>query len=236
MGALVPESAQALRLHTEIALKQALESVQEDDRKQVDFLVIGADTKLETPIPEIRSEHKRAVETAELILDAIQATMKEYQLDLSQLLNKTGRPIELSSGRLRDLRMFEDCPKFVSFLKEKYGTGIEFWEAYEDDLEKETREKMGAEGPDEIARRTHDYLRVVTNAMKSYHSLHPGRRVMVWVEGHYDNLSPYLKQATGMKRTDYLPIDHGAVVAIHVARDQKVTAQIQGLSYDLSLA
>jgi hypothetical protein len=236
MGALIPGSAEQIRFETEASLKQALESLEPEERKQVDFLVIAADTELETPMEDVRSTHKRAVETAERVLAGIEMSIQEHDLDRSQLLNKRGLPIELSSGRLRDLRMFEDTPEFVKFLKDKYGTGMEFWQAYEDDVEKETREKMGAEGPDEIAKRIDSYLKVLANAMKFYHVKHPNRRVMIWVETHYDTLSPFFKSKTGMKKTDDLPVDHGAGVAIYLGKDGKATSQIQGHSYEFSFS
>jgi hypothetical protein len=127
---------------------------------------------------------------------------------------KTGKPIELSSGRLRDLRMFEDSPEFVQFLKNKYGSGKEFWVAYEVAKERETRLAMGAEGPEDIANRVDAYLKVVAKAMKSYTALHPGRRVVVWAVSHYDCISPYVKkQVAQLNETDFLdnyfPIEQG---------------------------
>lgn len=237
IGALVPEAAEQVRVHTKESLDRVLESLDPEERKNIDILVVAADTKLETPIPKIKSGHKRAVETAKQVIVGLKESMREFFLSEAQLLNKSGKPIELSSGRLRDLRMFEDSPEFVQFLVDKYGTGREFWEAYENDAERGTREKMGAEGPDDIAERVRDYLKVLANAMKFYHESHPGRRVVVWAVSHYDTISPFVKRnVTNMETTTYLPIDQGAGVVINLGKDQKASTQLQGNHYDLSFA
>jgi len=133
--------------------------------------------------------------------------------------------------------MFEDSPEFVHFLTDKYGTGQRFWEAYENDVERETREKMGAEGPDDIADRVKGYLQVLTRAMRSYHESHPKRKVIAWVESHYDTISPFLKRdVASLEKTDYLPVDHGAGIVINVGKDQGASTNIKGRRYDFSLS
>lgn len=237
MGALIPEAAEQVRVHTRESLDRVFQALDPEERKSVDILVVAADTKLETPMPEIKSDHKRAVETADQVIGGIKECMRALSLSETQLLNKSGKPIELSSGRLRDLRMFEDSPGFVQFLVDKYGTGQNFWEAYENDTEREARERMGAEGPDDIAERVRDYLGVLTNAMKFYHQSHPGRRVIIWAESHYDVISPFIKRHVAkMEKTDYLPVDNGAGVVINLDKNQKASTQIRGNRYDLSFS
>ena len=122
---------------------------------------------------------------------------------------------------MNDLHMLKDSPEFVEFLKNKYGTGHEFWKAYEDDSERKTREAMGAEGPDDIAKRVGEYMGVLANAMEQYHKQHPDRRVIVWVESHYDAISPFIKHAAGMDNTDYLSVDNGAGVVVKLGKVEK---------------
>ena len=238
MGALVPEAAEQVKIHTKESLDRIFQSLSPEERKGVDMLVVAADTKLETPMPDIKSEHKRAVETAEQVIAGIKQSLQEFSLPETQLLNKSGKPIELSSKKLEDLRMFEDSPKFVQFLVDKYGTGLEFWVAYEDDVERETRKQMGAEGPDDIAKRVDDYLTTLANAMKSYHQSHPGRRVIVWVESHYDTISPFIKlRIAKMEKASYLPVDNGAGIVITLDKDQnEASTVIKGNRYDFSLS
>lgn len=236
MGALVPEAALEVRLKAKDFFGELFQSLGPEEAKTVDILVVAADTKLETPVPEVKSDHKRAVETAEQVVAGIGESMEESSLPETQLLNKSGKPIELSSGRLRDLRMLEDSPDFVKFLTDKYGTGNEFWAAFESDMERETREEMGAEGPDDIADRVEKYLKVLTNAARSYHQHHPGRRLVVWAVSHYDTISPYVKKhVAGMEQTDYLPVEQGAGLVINVDKNEKAATKIQNHEYNLKL-
>ncbi|MEK7621126.1 MAG: hypothetical protein AAB395_02105 [Patescibacteria group bacterium] len=222
IGTLIPEAAEHVKVQTKESLDNILSSLSSEERKKIDFLVVAANTKLDTPLgEEIKSEHKRAVETAVQVLAGIKKSMNEFELSDSQLLNKTDEPIELSSGRMNDLHMLKDSPEFVEFLKNKYGTGHEFWKAYEDDSERKTREAMGAEGPDDIAKRVGEYMGVLANAMEQYHKQHPDRRVIVWVESHYDAISPFIKHAAGMDNTDYLSVDNGAGVVVKLGKVEK---------------
>lgn len=236
LGTLIPESAEQVRKKTKEFFDQIFKSLGPEKIKNLDILVVASNTKLTTPMPDVKSEHKRAMETGEVVIAEIKKSMAEFSLPQVQLLNKSGRPIELSSGRIGELHMFEDSPEFVNFLRNKYGIGKEFWVAFEDDAEKETRERLGAEGPDEVADRLKDYLKTLANAMKLYHQLHPNRRMIVWAISHYDTISPFIKRhVAGMPKTDYLPIDNGAGIVINIKKDQKASAEISGNYYDLSL-
>ncbi|MBI4276646.1 hypothetical protein HY629_02280 [Candidatus Uhrbacteria bacterium] len=237
MGALIPDAARAVERHTRESIDRMLRALPPEERGAVDFLVVAADTMLDTPIPGVKSHQKRAVATAAHVLAGIQASMTEYGLTPTQLLNKTGKPVELSSGKLRDLRMFEDTPEFVRFLTEKYGTGQAFWAAFENDDERAVREQMGAEGPDDIARRVEHYIALLMRAMTSYHHAHPERRVIVWAVSHYDTISPYVKKSiVGMEKTDYLPVDQGAGIVITVKQNETASTKIQGKMYPMTVS
>jgi len=87
MGALVPEAAEQIRIHTKESLDRLLQPLNPEERKKIDFLVVAADTKLETPDLRIRSDHKRALETAEQVIAGIKEVMKEFSLLSTQLMN-----------------------------------------------------------------------------------------------------------------------------------------------------
>ncbi len=238
LGALMPEAAEALRRNTIEILRNGLASLSPEQKKQVDFLVVAGDSVLGALEPELKSSgqpYKRAVDSAQEVLKAIEACIDEYGLDRTQLLNKSGKPIELSSGKLRDLLIFDDSPEFVQFMRDKYGTKKEFWVAYEDDVEKETREALGAEGPREIAERIRGYLRVLANAFDFYHRKHPERSVIVWAVTHYDSISPFVKSQTGMKMTDYLGVDKGAGIVVRLKPGALPESTIGGHRYEFSL-
>lgn len=239
MGALVPEAAEKVHIRAQEFFDKTFAELGEE-AKTVDILIVAADTKLDTPVVGIKSEHKRAVETANEVISAVKKSMEKFSLSPEQLLNKTEKPIELSSGRLRDLRIFEDSPDFVQFLKDKYGPEKGFWVAFEVDKEKDKRLEMGAEGPEDIADRVDAYLKVVSRAMRSYVELHPGRRVIVWAVSHYDTVSPFVKKyVSGLDKTafhdEYLPIDQGAGVVMVVGEDGVARTKIQGKEINVSL-
>lgn len=239
MGALLPEAAEKVRQHAKKFFEDMF-SMLGEDAKITDILVVAADTKLETPIDGVKSHHQRAVETAEEVIVGLKEAMEAFSLEQKQLLNKSGKPIQLTSGRLRDLRIFEDSPEFVNFLKEKYGQLKEFWVAYEVDKEKEIRIKMGAEGPEDVADRIDSYLRVLANAAKAYEESHPGRKLIVWAVSHYDTISPYIKKHISQLdetsfHDDYLPVEQGAGIVMVADKQGNAETKIQGQKYQVSL-
>lgn len=238
IGALVPESAERVHLQAKEFFEQVFNSLTPEERKTIDIMVIASDTKLVTP-EGLRSPHQRAIESAEQVLAGIREAMQEHGIEENQLLNNAastdGKPIE--QAPLRDLLATEDSPEYLNFLKEKYGTGVEFWQAYENDTERETREQMGAEGPTEIADRLDYFLSRTTESMNACHRSNPGRRLITWVVTHYDTISPYLKRhVTKMDQTMYLPVDHESGIVINIDREGQAKTAISGQEYEIDLS
>lgn len=230
-GSLVPEAAQQAREHACRFFRDIFEGLSEEERATIDVMVLASDAALITPSGK-NSHHKRGVETAEVVMEGLKAAMKEFSLPEEQILNQ-GRTVEVSE--LRDLRMLEETPKFVQFLVEKYGTGRGFWVAYETDAEKETRIRMGAEGPEEIAERVSYALSVREQIAREYHKAHPGRRLIMWAVSHYDAISPFVKRnIAGMDMSAYLGVDHGAGISLHIDAQGKGTCEIQGNKIEFS--
>ena len=154
---------------------------------------------------------------------------------VSQLLNKTGRPIELTSGRLIDLKVWEKSPEFMQFLYDKYGDSKELWVAYEEDRHRDVRERMGAEGPDDIADRVGDYMATLDHAMKLYHIEHPGRKVVVILNTQYDSAAPMIKKfVSEQPLEDYVQIEKRGGIVFKVDPDGAMSANIQGHEYPVS--
>ena len=231
-GALLPESAKKTEENAERIFNTIFENLGNKDKHSVDILIVAANTSLLTPDGS-SSTHKRALETAEAVSKGVYSSMTKFGIPDSQLLNKNGHPVELRSGILTDLKALEDSPKFIDYMVTKYGTGQEFWETFEADIEREKRIEMEAEGPNEIAERVDSYIRVLNNALDFYHTNHPGRRVVAVVIGHYDNLSPYIKRMLNKNMEDYLPIDYGSGIQIEIKADRKRVAHIEGLEISL---
>lgn len=237
-GTLDAGEAEATQAQSKDYFDQIFKDLSPEERAKIDILVVAGNASLRMPNGK-SSPHKRSVETAEHTLTGIKASMEEHGVDASQLLNKTGKPIELSSGRLIDLKMFDESPEFVNFLKDKYNytqdDPLPFWEAYEDDREKVIRERMEAEGPKDIADRVGDYMATLDNAMKLYHQSHPGRKVIVIANSQYDSISPTLKKyVTGQSMGTFLPVDYRGGVTFEVGADGSMSTSLQGHEYSVS--
>lgn len=243
-GALDAGEAEQTQLESQAAFDELLGNMTDEERKTLDILVVAGDSKLFLPDGR-RSEHKRAVETADAVLKGIRKAMGKFSITEQQLLNKEGQSIELSSGSLKDLYMLENSD-FVKFLIEKStkdGVFDEkmFWTFYESDKFAKERMEMKAEGPLDIAKRVNEYMGTVANAMKHYHEKHPGRRVIVWAVSHYDSISPFLKKhVAGMTKQTfldtYLPVDNRAGVVLNLRKGSlNATAQIKEREYNVSL-
>jgi len=243
MGELELEAAEQSKLDAEKYFNAMLESLEEKERKEIMFLVVAAKSEWEIPTDEggIKCGHKRAVETAKKVIEGIKNSLDKFSLSEDQFMtqsNREGRPSVIKK-KLTDLLMFEDSPKFAEFLNTKNPlTGdkekdLHYWLAFENDEYEETRIEMGAEGPDEIANRIDSYIKLVEKSMKNYHKRNPNKRVVVWIDTHYDTISPYVKRViAGLEKTDWVSVDSGAGIVIKLGKDQAIT-NIQGKDYDL---
>ena len=248
-GALKPEAAQATYEHALAFFEGIVGSITETEKGSLDFLVVASDTTLITPV--ITAEHKRAVETADQVMRALKETMMKYSLPDEQLLNKSGQPIELESGRMTDLEMMKKNPEFVEELKKRHtkdGVFQEFgkdgfWAEYEIDPQElqQLRAEMGnVEGHGDAGDRVHDYIRVLVRALALRHERHPGRRTVAVAVGHYDSLSPWLKRHVVNEDfpdfTQELPIEQGAGVVLKIEPDSNYAeTAIQGNPYKIPL-
>lgn len=235
-GALVPESVEQALEKFENNFDEMFESLSPEDREKLDFWVIGSDFKMMLPDGGV-SEHRRGYETAEVVIEALKKSMEKNKVASDQLLNESasgGAPTE--APELKDLRAIDESPQYIDFLRKKYPGDVEFWDAYEGDVEKETREEMGAEGPDEIADRMKDYLTMATNLSNKFHSANPERKLMIIAASHYDSISPYLKRhVADMDKDVYLPIDNASGVTFQIDKESNAKTKIHGKEYETSL-
>lgn len=230
IGELTPEAVIQARQIARQYIADTLEKIPPEERKDVSILVVGAGTKLLTETG-MQSDRKRGVETAQVVLSETEDVLEEMGLSKDQIINKPRnlngengerRPSEVS--KLQDLNFLKDSPEFTDYLKEKYGTGAKFWIAFEEMFEEEKRIEIEAEGPEQIADRVNEYLGVLANGLKFWHKRNPGKRVLVWVVAHRDNMGPFFKvkvSKTGQqaKPEDYLNIRKGGGFVIDVDPD-----------------
>ncbi len=207
-------------------------AVPEDQRKGVDILVVASDTRYE-------SGGYRSMETAEQVIKAVNDEIEQRRLDPSQLLNNSGnfrgdtgpRPMK----KLQEPNMFVSSPDFVKFLADKYGDrNSDFWIAFEQDKEKEAREEMKAEGPDDLADRLKFSTSVFARYANIYHKSHPDRRLIIWAVTHSDTISPFVKrEILSAGKEVPLGVDYSAGFAINIDREGNRNSIIAGNKYQL---
>lgn len=233
VGSLTEEGEELVYTSGKDFFAKLLESIPESERRDVDFLVLASDTQYE-------GGGRRSMETAEQIMKALKEELRDLDLDENQILNISaniageGKP--RATEKLREPQMFNNSPEFVNFLKEKYGDlTLDFWIAFEEDTEKETREKMGAEGPDEITDRIQRMVEILSRYSSFYHKKHPNKRLVIWAASHYDTISPYVKREVfGTGKGTPLGVDYGAGISIHLDRQGKGKVRIADKDYEMS--
>ncbi len=230
VGSLSEEGREDVEALAGSFFEQLFESIPESERKNLDILLLASDT-------QYRGGGRRSMETADHVMEAAKEKIEKYGLGGNQLLNATGR-FHGDGGtrpepKLREPQMIENSPEFLDFLKSKYGDmGRDFWIAFEEDREKEAREQMGAEGPDQIADRLSTVVETLSRFSRFHHDKNPGRRLLIWAVTHYDTISPYTKREI-LRTTKEAPlgVDYGAGIVIKIDEKGERKVQLSGDEY-----
>lgn len=240
-GSLTPEAQQAEYEAAKKFFQQQLDSVPEAERSKVKLLVIASDTHYQGN----KDAGQRSTETANLVLKAAREVLVEYGLSEDQILNDTtnikgggeARPTPI----LREPKAFDETPEYIDFLKDKYeknteyGESSKFWQAFEGDWEKETRQEMGAEGPDEMADRLKRSLAILSRYAKFFHHNNPDSRLIIWATSHYDTISPFVKrELMGLDKDRFLGVDYGAGITIKLDASGDADTTINNKNYKIS--
>lgn len=246
-GALTPEAVEKTRNDAKTYFERILNSLPPDERGQLEILIVASDAPLIAPEgSEFNSPHKRALETAAAVMRGAHEALQELNLSEDQIINSSLPAIRSRAGEgskdiaefaeLEPLQILRKSPEFVKFLKEKYGVGKDFWAAYEADKEKAEREKLGAEGVEDIAERMGHIIKLLTRYGRMIHSRQKDKRLIIWAVSHYDSLSPFIKKKVlGKPTTDYLPIDAGGGITLEVDKEGKAKTELGGKKIDVRL-
>jgi len=235
-GSLVEGEAANIYEQTLALLRSKFDGLLEEDRKDVTFLVVASDTSYGN------AKGMRSFETAAEVSRAIRDIIQEYGLSPSQFLNiRSKRSREAESAQpainktIREPQMFENSPEFVAFLKEQYGD--RFFAAFESESEylKGVREKMGAEGVEDILERYSKFMDILRNFSDVRHEKNPNERLLIFPVSHYDTISPYVKEKIMRLDTKeyYLPVEYGAGVSINIDPKGVASSVVGGRKYIL---
>lgn len=263
-GSITPESGEDLRRQAEEYVRSLIESVPEEERRGVKFLFVASDT-------QYKDAGRRSYETGQIAEAATYDVLESMELDPSRQIVNLDPQVRLETvegeaggprpmARLREPE-FLDSPdrRYFDLLKEEHGMpGPAFFDAFESDQHAAKREEFGAEGPDDIARRVDRTVRqlarvghrMVNPVGDDGELLPPTDRMVVWATTHYDAISPYAKEQTGVlghldaanqQRGDkttkdyYLGVELGAGVSIKVDKDLHATSVIGGQEYEIAV-
>jgi hypothetical protein len=235
-GSLEPEEAKKSHDQTVEILRNKLSGLSEEERKNVDILVVASNTDYG------KAKGMRSFETAAEVVRGIAEVIEEYGLDKNQLMNsrtgvseKAQAVVPSKNTTIQEPRFLSQSPEFVEYLNSKYGNQTQkFWQAFEEDWDEEERKKLGAEGSKDILARYNKFIEILRNFSQQYHKKNPGKRLIIWPVSHYDTISPYVKNTVA--KTDpnqFLPVDYGAGISLNIDKDGKVTSKIGGNEYSL---
>lgn len=244
IGALYPDQAAAFEDQITDYMDTLYDSIPEAERSDVDVIVLAGEADLVTPGTDgLRSHHQRALETGDRAIAGIKEAMLRHNISAdTALTTHNGRPIAVNT--LDDARIMHPLAgegndeAYLEHLISKYGAGRKLWQVFEDDTEKETRLRYGAEGPSDIAART-DYMVSVCSTIAALHQARsPEKRVVVFAVGNYDNISPWVKAHVARinPAEGFIPIDKGGGLVIVKTDDQdSATTTIGGKTYDVDV-
>ncbi|MFA6184313.1 MAG: hypothetical protein WC682_04395 [Parcubacteria group bacterium] len=236
-GSLEREDAKKAYEQTVEILTNKFEDLSGDERKNVDILVIASNTDYG------KAKGMRSFETASEVVKGVLDVFKKYDLNKNQLLNsrtgvseKNDSPVPTKNKAIQEPRFINQSPEFFEYLKSKYGSLTQqFWQAFEEDWEKDERKKLGAEGPEDILMRYNKFIETLKNFSDYYHKKHSGKRLIIWPVSHYDTISPYTKNKVAeMNSNNYLAVDYGAGISLNINCKGKVSSKIQGREYEIT--
>lgn len=247
IGALYPEQAAEFADRAEAFMDRVYRDLPEDERQEVDVVILAGETDLVTPGPEgINNPHQRALETGDLAIEGIKKSMLKFGVDQKNALTtQHDRPI--ATNQLNDIGLLHPFglqpdgvsgdDVYLEYLINKYGTGREFWMVFEDDTEKDMRERLGAEGPTEIADRTNYLIDICSTIANIHQQDDPDKRVVVFAFGHYDNFSPWVKKhLLGIDPAEgFVPMEKGSGIVIKKSSDNTATTNIGDRTFPVNL-
>lgn len=233
-GSLTEE---AVRLETESAVRyfnELLDALTPEERNETYVLFVASDTGY-------ADGGRRSYETVTIAEEVARTILVEKGVSSANILNISHKLEGQGSPRpmtqLREPQLFGESPDFVKYMRDKYGDlGKEFWIAFEEDVEKETRLSMGAEGPDEIADRMKKAVKILTRYASLFHMEKPNSRLVIWAGTHYDTISPFVKRDVLRKdKAAAVFVDYGGGVTIDIDSNNTAIVNINSEQRALDL-
>lgn len=234
VGSLTEEAIQAETESAASYFTELFNTLPEEELKNTYILFVSSDTKY-------ANGGKRSYETVSIAQKVAETFLDEKGVSQANILNNSHRLKAQGSPRpmaqLREPQVFDESPNFIEFMKGKYGDlGKDFWIAFEEDVEKEARLSMGAEGPDEIANRMKIAIRVLARYSSLFHVSKPDSRLIIWAGTHYDTISPFVKRdVLHREKTSAVLVDYGGGITIDINDNKGAIANVDEQQYPIDL-
>lgn len=234
-GNLTPRGHEATREESSERLTKIIESIPENERQKLFFLVLGSDSTYP-------GKNARAMETGTIFSEEIIKILEKYNIDKNNFLNyaRAYKNTKQSEPRpTANLRISPDIDKnspFGRYLAELYPENPDFMQAFDRDKEKDVRLKMSAEGPEETADRFKKFLLVLQRYSGIFHKANPDSRLVIVNFTHYDTISPFIKKELLQEPIGerYLPVDFGAGISVKIDASGKMKTTINQVDYELT--
>lgn len=229
-GGLIPESIEQQKFVVMSFIEQLKKSFSVEELQNTYFLFTSSNTVS-------TNDFKRCIETTNIVIETLKKFFKEndiptnHIINLNETSNYKGKVHE--SKELTEPKMFIDKTGYYEFLSEKHnGINIDFWTDFEEDLEKEKREELGAEGPDQIVERAVHYIQILQRYAAYFHKKYPNSRLVIWNGTHYDLISPLVKQRIlHLEKSFCLNVDYCGGISLVIDELGRVIANVNQTNY-----
>ncbi len=231
-GFLLPESINKQREIVKTFIINMSNTITLEDLKDTYFLFTSSNT-----ISSI--DFKRCVETTNIAMEYIKEFLKSNNIPLNHIINfneESNYNNKVHEDKLlTEPKMFTDSTGYLDFLKTKHsGINRDFWIDFEEDLSKEVREQLSAEGPDEIVERAAKYINILERYANIFNLKYPNSRLIIWNGTHYDLISPLVKQKIlNWEKSDIVNVDYCGGISFVVDKEKNIVANVNGINYPL---
>lgn len=232
-GGLIEESIETQKDVIRSFIEHIKESLSLEELKDTYFLFAASNT-------ESSNGFKRCVETTDIAMHMIEEFLRQNGISSSNIINinESANYNGVHQDRhLTEPKMFTDNTGYLDFLKEKHdGITRDFWIDFEEDLSKDIREQLNAEGPDEIVKRSERYIQVLQRYSSLFHEKKPNSRLIIWSGTHYDVISPLVKQRIlNYEKSDIVGVDYCGGISLLLKPDGSITANVNGVNCPFDL-
>lgn len=197
-----------------------------DANPDTHFMVVASDQVFDDREPNFGGI--RAQETADDIKTAIGKVLTERGLSEDHLLGDKTEPTILNSA-LREAGIFSN--NFMQHLREKY-PNENSWSMYYQDSDAETRKKLGAESPFDLAQRMDYMIKTAEIVGAMFHNIKGNEDTpfLVWIVGHGGGLDSYLHHYADVPLNE-LGFDLSNGFSLHASPEHGVVADVKGKEY-----